>query len=121
MIEALQSRPLIATPAIEQNVMLLDGRKIVVQAGQDLHLYDSDGMKRKLIYEQLNLSNPFHASLFRVFYGMLSTHSLAYNTAISQAFKTWMLEPAMAECSELGLTQLEALLNLSANYHPCCR
>lgn len=118
MIEAFQSTHLIATPAIEQNVMLLDGRKIVVRAGQDLHLYDADGAKRKIYYEHLDISIPYHASLFRVFYGMLGTHSLVYNTAVSQAFKLWMLVPALRDCQELGITQLEALLSLTANYHP---
>lgn len=118
MIEVLQSAPLEATPTIEQNVVLLDGRKIVVRAGQDLHLYDPDGDKRKIYYEHLNLSIPYQASLFRVFYGMLGTHSLAYNEAVALAFKLWMLEPALLGCTELGITQLEALLNLSANYHP---
>ncbi|MBK5547643.1 site-specific integrase [Pseudomonas sp. TH04] len=118
MIEAFQSTHPIATLAIEQNVMLLDGRKIVVRAGQDLHLYDADGAKRKIYYEHLDITIPYHASLFRVFYGTLGTHSLVYNTAVSQAFKLWMLEPALADCQELGITQLEALLSLSANYHP---
>lgn len=116
MIEALRSAPLEATPATEQNVVLLDGRKIVVRTGQDLEIYDSDGEKRRIYLGYLNLSIPFQASLFRVFYGMLGTHSLAYCKAVCNAFKAWMAEPNITNCSQLGLPEFNSLLKLPVDY-----
>jgi len=47
---------------------------------------------------------------------MLSTHSLAYNKAVSNAFKAWIAAPSVTGSSQLGLPEINSLLQLPVNY-----
>ncbi|MBD0678081.1 hypothetical protein CGA21_05310 [Pseudomonas sp. PSB11] len=102
--------------ATSKTVVLQDGRAISIRLGEDLRILDSDGAKINLNTTFLSEENELHASIFRVLYGTLATHSLVYNHTIIRALKSWLTIEQMSDVALLELTHIESLVTIPLDY-----
>lgn len=101
---------------LKQEIVLLDGRRMTFVCGDDIRLDDKDGSTHSIYLKNINSENLFHFSLFKVIIGTLSTHSITYNSAITLAFKKWLLHPDMATATILDVAHLNSLLKIPLVY-----
>ncbi|KAF2410407.1 Phage integrase family protein [Pseudomonas antarctica] len=99
-------------------VVLLDGRIIELSIGRLLKVVDRDGNLRSLNFDILSLGNTLHESMYRAIKNTLSTHSLSYNTTILSAVSNWFQLPEMASKTQIDISEINRLNEISANYRP---
>ncbi|MFO1387967.1 tyrosine-type recombinase/integrase [Cellvibrio sp.] len=113
-----QPIPIPESLVMEQEVILLDGRAVLIKAANEQTFTTSDAGNFIIHLAWLNTGYVVHKNWFKGICNLAATHSLTYLAVTSRGLKIWNDELNLVSDDEISINSINLLSKIPSSYHP---